>query len=90
MAVGREASQPRPAAVDPPLANLTKLIEAGGQITVGRLAPIACVAIAHDGSTTVAMLRRQAAETVPQLLERLDAAVAQASRSGLPVDDINA
>ena len=78
-----------PAPAEQPLGHVTALIEAGGHILVGRLDPIRCAAVAYDGSAAVAMLRRQTAETVPQLLERLDAAVAQAWRSGSVVDDIN-
>lgn len=82
-------SQRGPTPPDQPLSHLTGLSEASGHILVGRLDPVACAAIAYDGSATVAILRRQAAESAPQLIQRLDAAVAQARRSGSPVDDIN-
>jgi len=87
----RSGVTPRsPQDVTQPLGHLTALIEAGGHILVGRLDPIPRAAIAYDGSTAVAMLRGQTTESVPQLLERLDIAIAQAWRSGLRVDDINA
>ena len=78
-----------PAPIDQPLGHISALIAAGGHILVGRLDPIECAAIAYDGSTAVAMLRRKTAETLPQLLERLDAAVGQAWRTGSVVDDLN-
>jgi hypothetical protein len=81
--------QHEPTPVDWTLGNLTELIEASGHILVGKLDPIPCAAIAYDGSAAVAMLRRRTGETVPQLLQRLDAAVAEAQRSGIVIDEVN-
>jgi len=58
-----------------PLPNIVALIDNGGQITIGALRPIACVAIANDDHTGYAMLQRKPGETLQQLLERLDAAI---------------
>lgn len=64
-------------ATDLPLANIAALIDHGGQITLGALQPIKCVAIANEDRGCLAMLQRRSAETVPQLLGRLDTARAR-------------
>lgn len=56
---------------------------------VGTVAPIKDAAVAHDGKKTLAMLRRRPREPLPDLLIRLDAAVATAQASGSRVDEIN-
>ena len=73
----------------PPLANIAALIEDGGQITIGALHPIECAAIANDDQDCLAMLQRKPGETLPQLLERLDAAIATARTTGDFTDEIN-
>ena len=60
-----------------PLANIAALIDQGGQITIGALHPVACAAIANDEYNCLAMLSRTSGETLPQLLERLDSAIAR-------------
>jgi len=74
----------------PTLPHIEQLIDDGGQITVGELAPIECAAIANDGHNSLAMLRRRPGETLPQLLERLDLAVALAYVEDVFTDEINA
>lgn len=74
----------------PALPHIEQLIDDGGQITVGELAPIECAAIANDGHNSLAMLRRRPGETLPQLLERLDLAVALAYVEDVFTDEINA
>ena len=71
------------------LAHIARLIEEGGQITVGQLYPIECAAIANDGHNSLAMLRRRPGETVPQMLARLDAAIALAWNEERFTDEIN-
>lgn len=71
------------------LANIAQLIEEGGQITVGRLYPIDCAAIANDDHNSLAMLRRRPGETLQQLLQRLDAAIALAWNEDRFTDEIN-
>jgi len=46
-------------------------------------------AVAHDGKQTLAMLRRRPREAIPDLLIRLDAAIAAAQASGSRIDKIN-
>jgi hypothetical protein len=61
------------------LPNIAELIEEG-QITVGVLRPVRCLAAtAHDGHNSLAMLVRRKGETLVELLTRLDLAI-RASR----------
>ena len=60
-----------------------------GQITVGNVRPVGCVAVAHDGRQTVAMLLRREGETATELLTRLDLAIAKAIAEGIRVDEVN-
>jgi hypothetical protein len=60
-----------------------------GQITVGNVRPVGCVAVAHDGRQTVAMLLRREGETATELLTRLDVAIAKAIAEGIRVDEVN-
>ncbi len=50
------------------LANITELIDEGGQISIGQLHPIACAAVANDDQDCFAMLKRRPGETLHQLL----------------------
>ena len=56
---------------------------------IGTVAPIRGAAAAHDGRQTLAMLRRRPREAIPDLLARLDAAIATATATGARVDEIN-
>ena len=71
------------------LAHIQAVIEGGGQIMLGTVAPIKGAAVAHDGTQTLAMLRRRPHEPIPALLARLDAAIAAAQSSGSRIDEIN-
>jgi hypothetical protein len=57
-----------------------------GQITLGNVRPIGCVAVAHDSRQTVCMLLLREGETVTQLLTRLDLAIANNVHLGILVD----
>ena len=70
------------------LPNITALIE-DGEITVGLLDPIGCVATASDQSNCLAMLVRRKGETLAQLLTRLDQAIAKAYDESIFTDEIN-
>jgi hypothetical protein len=65
------------------------LIRDGGQIMIGTVAPIRGAAVAHDGKKTLAMLKHRSGEPLPDLLYRLDAAIATAKATGNRVDEIN-
>jgi hypothetical protein len=71
------------------LAHVQAIIDGGGQIMVGTIAPIKGAAVAHDGKKTLAMLRRRPHEPIPDLLVRLDAAIATAQSTGSRVDEVN-
>jgi hypothetical protein len=71
------------------LTNIQAVIDGGGQIMVGAVAPIRDAAVAHDGRKTLVMLRRRPREAIPDLLARLDVAIATAQSTGSRVDEIN-
>lgn len=60
-----------------------------GEITVGVLEPVGCVAIACDDGNTLAMLARRKGESLLQLLTRLDQAIAKAYTEDIFIDEIN-
>jgi hypothetical protein len=59
------------------LPNIADVIS-DGEITVGVLRPVGCVATATDGHNCLAMLVRRRGETLAQLLTRLDQAIDKA------------
>ena len=71
------------------LPNIEELVDGEGQITIGALYPIRCVAIANDGHNSLAMLVRREGETLTQLLIRLDAAIALAYNEDKFTDEVN-
>jgi hypothetical protein len=73
----------------PAWAHIQQIIESGGQIMLGTVAPIRGAAVAHDGRKTLAMLRRRPGEAIQALLARLDATIATARSSGSRVEEIN-
>lgn len=73
----------------PDLPNIEDLVDGEGQITIGALYPIRCVAIANDGNASLAMLVRRDGETLAQLLIRLDAAIALAYDEDKLTDEVN-
>ena len=68
--------------------NIAELIE-DGEITIGMLRPIGCVATAADEDCTYAMLVRRRGESLLQLLSRLDQAIDNALTLGIFTDEIN-
>ena len=72
------------------LPNIAALIDRGGQISLGAIGPINCAAVANDEDQCLAMLQRRTAETLQQLLERLDAAILAAIATEQMIDEINA
>jgi hypothetical protein len=95
-----KASHPRgrvneEAASNPPTSSLPELsyIEetiARGEITIGLIPPLReCIAIAHEGRNTLAMLKRRKGESLTQLLTRLDPAIALAHTTDIFTDEIN-
>jgi len=68
---------------------LLELIDNEGQVTIGYVDPIPCVAIASDSHNMIAALKRQRGESLISLLNRLDTAVALAEEDGSYIDEIN-
>ena len=87
--------EPRPKPIAPPRSGLDHTLPAieelmkDGEITVSNVRRVGCVAVAHDGRQTVAMLLRGEGETVAELLTRLDLAIAKARTEGIRVDEVN-
>lgn len=71
------------------LPHIEALIDDEGQITLGYLDPVGCVAVAGDEHQALAMLRRRTGESLGELLLRLDAAVCDATENQVFVDEIN-
>ena len=63
------------------------LMKAGGQITLGRMAPLD--GVAGDEHNLYAALRRRPDETVTALLQRLDQAIGLAQSGGARTNEIN-
>ena len=67
------------------------MVEGGGEITLGRLDAIGkCIATATDDAQCLAMLVRRKGESLDALLQRLDAAIADAYNNDHFTDEVNA
>lgn len=73
----------------PSLPNIESLIDGGGDVTIGRVGPIACAATAANEHHSLAMLVRREGETLEQLLMRLEAAIEKAIEEEIFIDEIN-
>ncbi len=71
------------------LENIDELISSDGQISIGRISPVPCAAIANDEHNCLAMLQRRQGESLHDLLVRLDAAIATAWNEERFIDEIN-
>jgi hypothetical protein len=81
---------PKPRSVTTsPFANIEWLIAEKGGIDVRDMSPIGCVAAAADQHMCYAMLTRRKGETLLELLQRLDKAIATASETSITVDEVN-
>ena len=70
------------------LPNLARFLE-DGQVTVGIVDPVGCVATAADEHASIAMLVRRKNETLTQLLTRLDYAIGLALTEDIFTDEVN-
>jgi len=70
--------------------NIETLIDEGGDISIGAVAPFSCVAAASDGGNCLAMLVRRDGESLRELIKRLDKAIALAWSDDLFTDEVNA
>jgi hypothetical protein len=68
---------------------LAALMDDSGQITISRMHPIKCAAIANHSRNNLAMLQRRPQESLQQLLKRLDEAVGLAWNKNESTDEIN-
>lgn len=69
--------------------HIDALLLEGGQISIGRIHPIACAAIASDEHNMLAALQRRVREPLNDLLHRLDAAIEKAWEHDEFTDEIN-
>jgi hypothetical protein len=70
--------------------NLQSLIDDGGEITLGRVPRTKlCAVTASDEDQCLAMLQRREDESLVEMLDRLDAAVAYAWENDEFIDEIN-
>jgi len=72
-----------------PLATLQDFIDNGGQISVGRISPIPCAAVANDEHAMHLAILRRKGESLMQLIERLDRTLADCLENETTVDEIN-
>ena len=70
------------------LPHIAELIDYG-EITIGMLRPVGCVATAADEDCTYAMLVRRRGESLFQLLARLDQAIDRGLTLGIFTHEIN-
>jgi hypothetical protein len=70
--------------------NIEFLIDRNGDITIGAVASVRCAATAADEDQCLAMLVRRPGESLLQLLQRLDAAIADAYEHNVYIDEVNA
>jgi hypothetical protein len=88
----RTSLQTRPPQTNPPHRGLPHIADliADGEVTIGEMYPVGCVAVANDGHNCLAMLRRRDGETLAQLLTRLNQAIAKAFDENIYTDEIDA
>ena len=87
--LNEDAATNVPSSSFPELPYIEETIEHGG-ISIGIIPPLKeCIAVAHEGRHTLAMLQRQKGESLAQLLSRLDLAIARAHTDDIFTDEIN-
>ena len=69
--------------------NISWLIENGGEISIGKIGPIQCGAVACDEDSQLAALVKRDNENLFDLLQRLDKAIVQAWDDEVFIDEIN-
>ena len=87
--LNEDAATKVPTSSLPNLPYIDEIVQLGG-ISIGIIPPLTeCVAVAHEGKNTLAMLVREKGETLDQLLTRLDLAIAKAQTDDVFTDEIN-
>jgi len=89
MSDSRRNSVPRKAP-DDAFENIESLIDSNGEITIGAIGPIRCAATASDEDQCLAMLVRRPGESLLELLQRRDTAIADAYDHEVFIDELNA
>ena len=69
--------------------HIEALIDDGGDITMGYLPGVGCVATAADDHNTIAMLTRRNGESLNALLKRLSSAIGRYYDDGETIDEVN-
>jgi len=71
------------------LENLVWLIENEGELSIGRVGPYPCAAVAADEHNQLAAVVKMPGESIGSLLQRLDKAVQKAWDEEVFTDEIN-
>jgi hypothetical protein len=69
--------------------NIDYLINGNGDITIGRIGPVRCAAVASDDDRQLVALVRGSTESFDDLLARLDSAIKRAWEEDEFLDEIN-
>src|SRR4051794_3396529 len=72
-----------------PWPHIEALVARKGHITVGRIAPLECAAVASDHHRMLAALVRREGESFLKLMQRLDEAIQKALHEHRFTDEIN-
>lgn len=72
-----------------PLATLQDFIDTGGQISIGRISPIPCAAVANDDHLMYVAILKRKGESLAQLIDRLGRTLADCLENDTTVDEIN-
>ena len=69
--------------------NIEAILDEGGDISVGRVGPIDCVASATTSYDCPVMLVRREGESFVAMLRRLDRSIGKAWANETPIDEVN-
>jgi len=85
----RRGDKSQPPVTPTSFENIAALIDGLGNITIGRVGPIHCAAVAADEDQALAMLTARPGESFFDLMTRLDAAIGLAWDQNIYTDEIN-
>ena len=69
--------------------NIEAILDEGGDISVGRVGPIDCVASATTSYDCLVMLVRREGESFVAMLRRLDRSIGKAWANETTIDEVN-
>lgn len=81
--------KPAPSSPSSPWPNIETFIDYDGNISIGRIEPVDCAAVASDDHNMLVALVRRPGESFHQLLDRFDHAIDQAVNHEIFTDEIN-